>query len=446
MTLQVVGVPGLPRIAPGDDLAALIGTAASAIRWPDGSTGLADGDVVVITSKVVAKAEGRIEIAASRDDLIERESVRLVATKQTPRGTTRIVQTAHGLVLAAAGIDASNTDDGTVVLLPIDSDASARTIRRALSERVGARLGVVVTDTMGRAWRMGLTDHAIGCAGLMPLDDHTGRLDAHGRVLEMTVIAIADEIAAAADLVKGKSRQVPVAIVRGMGEAVAEQDGPGAAALIRPIDEDLFSLGTAEAIALGRATAAAHRRTIRAFTDAPVADGAIARAIAAAGTAPAPHHTVPWRFAVLARDDRRMRLLDAMAERWRADLAADGYGPDEIERRVARGSLLRTAPVVIVPFIDLAAGAHEYSDADRRSAERDMFLVSGGAAVQSLMITLAADGLGSAWISSTMFCPDVVRAELALADSVQPLGAIAVGHPAHPPAERAPRRIDDLLL
>lgn len=446
MTLQVVGVPGLPRIAPGDDLAALIAEGAAQVAWPDGTIGLTDGDIVVITSKVVAKAEGRIEQAASRDDLVLRESVRVIATKRTPRGETRIVQTAHGLVLAAAGIDASNTDPGTVVLLPVDPDASAARLRSELQQRTGARIAVVITDTMGRPWRMGLTDVAIGVAGLQPLDDHTGRVDAHGRTLEMTVIAIADEIAAAADLVKGKVDEVPVGIVRGMGAYATDADGPGATALIRPIDEDLFTLGTEEAIALGRATAPASRRTIRHFTDAPVPADAVDRAIAAAVTAPAPHHTVPWRFAVLEPGDRRTTLLDAMAGRWRADLRADGISPDEIERRVSRGDLLRTAPIVIVPFVDLAAGAHQYPDAIRSAAEREMFLVSGGAAVQSLMIALAADGLGSAWISSTMFCAAVARDALGLAPSMQPLGAIAIGHPAERPTARAPRPNDDLLL
>jgi coenzyme F420-0:L-glutamate ligase/coenzyme F420-1:gamma-L-glutamate ligase len=442
--MQVIALAGLPRISAGDDIAAM--TAASPIAFPDGSTGLRDGDVVVITSKIVSKAEGRVVAAANRDDLIDSESVRTVATKVHARGTTRIVETRHGLIMAAAGIDASNVDEGTVVLLPIDPDASARAIRSRLHELTGLRLGVIITDTMGRAWRDGLTDNAIGVAGVSPIDDHTGTPDEYGRILEMTVIAVADEIAGAADLVKGKSAGNPIAIVRGMEQFVTEGDGPGARALIRPASEDLFGLGTAEAIAHGRATASAHRRTIRSFTEQAVDDDVITQAIQAAITAPAPHHTTPWRFLVMRDQPRRTQLLDAMRERWIADLNASGMSAESIDKRVARGDILRTAPVIIVPFIDLSIGAHEYPDAHRNAAERDMFMVAGGAAVQSLMISIAAQGLGSAWIGSTLFCADVVQEACGLPTSLQPLGALAVGHPADQPSERPARAVTDFLL
>ncbi|MSW95150.1 MAG: coenzyme F420-0:L-glutamate ligase, partial [Actinobacteria bacterium] len=207
--MQVVAVPGLPRIDSSSNLAQLIFEAS--IHWPDGTAGLTDGDIVVITSKVVSKAEGNVVASDNRDELIDSQSVRTLATKHHARGTTRIVQTHHGLVLAAAGIDASNVEAGTVVLLPQDPDASARRIRKELETLTGKQLAVVITDTMGRAWRNGLTDNAIGIAGLFALDDHTGKQDQFGRTLEMTVIAIADEIASAADLVKGKSFGIPVA-------------------------------------------------------------------------------------------------------------------------------------------------------------------------------------------------------------------------------------------
>ena len=442
--MQVIALTGLPRITAGDDIAALI--ASSSVEFPDGATTLRDGDIVVITSKIISKAEGRVVAAANRDDLIDSESVRTVATKVHARGTTRIVETKHGLIMAAAGIDASNVDEGTVVLLPIDPDASARAIRARLSELTGLRLGIIITDTMGRAWRDGLTDNAIGVAGVSPLDDHTGTPDEYGRILEMTVIAVADEIASAADLVKGKAAGNPIAIVRGMEQFVTAEDGPGARVLIRPASEDLFGLGTAEAIAHGRATAAQHRRTARSFTDQHVDEEVIAEAIAAAVTAPAPHHTTPWRFLVLRDQPMRTQLLDSMRDRWVADLTASGMSEESIAKRVTRGDILRSAPVIVIPFIDLAAGAHEYPDAERNAAERDMFMVAGGAAVQNLMISVAAQGLGSAWIGSTLFCTDVVQAACGLPASLQPLGAVAVGYPAGEPAERDARDIASFIF
>ena len=205
-SLSVTGVPGIPEIGAGDDLAGLIADAV-----PD----LADGDILVITSKIVSKAEDRV-IRADRDKAIDAETVRVVAR----RGAARIVETHHGLVLAAAGVDDSNTAPGTVALLPADPDGSARRIRAALRQRRRVNVAVVITDTMGRPWRMGQADAAIGVAGLAPLRDYRGQADTFGRTLEVTVTAVADELASAADLVKGKVASIPVAIVRGLGDLV----------------------------------------------------------------------------------------------------------------------------------------------------------------------------------------------------------------------------------
>jgi coenzyme F420-0:L-glutamate ligase/coenzyme F420-1:gamma-L-glutamate ligase len=216
--LSVHAIDGLPEVGEGDDLAALIAAAAD----------LQDGDVVVVTSKVVSKAEGRL-VQRDRLKAIDDETVRLVAE----RGETRIVQTRHGFVLAAAGVDASNVPAGWVALLPEDPDASARTLRAGLQSRLGVDVAVIVTDTFGRPWRNGLVDVAIGAAGFPVLDDHRGRTDAHGHTLEMTVTALADEVAAAAELVKGKLDAVPVAVVRGL-QFTAPVDDPGARPLVRP--------------------------------------------------------------------------------------------------------------------------------------------------------------------------------------------------------------------
>jgi coenzyme F420-0:L-glutamate ligase/coenzyme F420-1:gamma-L-glutamate ligase len=435
--VEILPVAGLPEFRPGDDLSAAVAAAAPWLR---------DGDVVVVTSKVVSKCEGRLvpapEDAEARDQLrrklIDQESVRVLARK----GRTLITENRLGVVQAAAGVDGSNVGAAELALLPVDPDASAAALRAGLRERLGVAVGVVVTDTMGRAWRNGQTDAAVGAAGLAVLHSYAGVVDAHGNELHVSEIAVADEIAAAADLVKGKLAAIPVAVVRGLP---IRDDGSTARQLLRPGAEDLFWLGTAEALELGRQQAQLLRRSIRQFSDQPVPAHLVEAAVAEALTAPAPHHTRPVRFVWLQTPDVRTRLLDAMREKWRFDLTGDGKPADAVERRVARGQLLYDAPEVIIPML-VPEGAHRYPDAARTEAEHTMFTVAVGAAVQALLVALAVRGLGSCWIGSTIFAGEVVRAELELPADWEPLGAIAIGYANEPAQPRPPESSDGLLV
>ncbi|WP_240899437.1 coenzyme F420-0:L-glutamate ligase [Kineococcus indalonis] len=343
-SLQVVGITGVGEVAAGDDLARVLVDALHAQR-----TSLVDGDVVAVSSKVVSKARGLTAPLAEREAVVAAQSVRTVAARRTPAGLASIVQAVAGPVMAAAGVDASNVAEGTVLLLPADADAEARALRAGLRALTGADVGVVVTDTAGRAWREGQTDFALGVAGLAVLDDLRGELDASGRPMSVTARAIADEVAATADLVKGKTDGVPAALVRGLAGRVSAADGPGARSLLRPPASDWFRLGHVEAVraAIGAADA----------PPPPVVPGTRAEQlervaqVAAAGG--------PGRCSVEdgegGGDGPLLRLraedafsLGALAQRalaalWTEDLTGT------VERRGPRAALVRVAPAPTAP-------------------------------------------------------------------------------------------------
>lgn len=381
MRFEVFAVPGIPEVQCDDSIASLIMTAMSP------SSPLQDGDIVTVTSKIVSKAEGRVRQGSDREAAIDAEAVRTVAEWATPRGRTRIVETRHGLVLAAAGVDASNVETGHVVLLPIDPDESARGIRSGLMQFGGVNAGVIITDTVGRVWRQGVTDIAIGAAGVQVVDDLRGQYDSYGNELGVTLVALADEIAAASELVRRKLDTVPVAVVRGLSRLVlpSGDDGAGAKLLVRPAAEDRFRLGTPEAMRAAVVT----RRTVREFTDQPVAREIVDTAIQAAATGPAfgPESPVS-RFAIVESDAERKALGESL--------------PDESD-------LVMHAPAVIVPCV--------------MSVHGDTAAIELGAAVENLLISLAAEGIGSEWLR-----PDIRPALDRLPPGWTPFGAIVAGH------------------
>jgi coenzyme F420-0:L-glutamate ligase/coenzyme F420-1:gamma-L-glutamate ligase len=237
--ITIFAPDGIGEVPAGADLAALVIDAVG--RHPEGP--LHDGDIVVITSKIISKAEGRRLPGTERLQAVAAESVRTVAA----RGRTRIVRTRHGLTIAAAGVDRSNIDQGWILLLPADPDASAARLRDQLAERTGRTIGVIISDTAGRPWRIGQTDHAIGAAGVRVVERFAGRSDSYGNPLFVTAIAVADEVAAAAELAKGKLDGRPLAVVRGLDRLVVDV-GEDAQTLLRESSLDLFGHGSREAV------------------------------------------------------------------------------------------------------------------------------------------------------------------------------------------------------
>jgi coenzyme F420-0:L-glutamate ligase/coenzyme F420-1:gamma-L-glutamate ligase len=384
--LLVVPLEGIPEVRPGDDLARLL---LEAVRRA--GLELADGDLLAVTSKVVAKAEGRLvplpaDPAARervRAETVAAETARVVAR----RGRLVIAETRHGLVGANALVDASNAGGDRLVLLPADPDASAARLRAALAELDGHDVAVVVTDTLGRPWRLGQTDVAVGLAGMGALDDWRGRTDGDGRLLEVTEVAVADEAAAAADLVKGKASRVPAALLRG----VPRPKGDGAARdLVRPPTDDLFrTAGTAEdllAFLEGAPPPAA-------FRPDPVEGAVLDRAIAAARAVPLP-------------GGGRLQVTPVPAEARAACLAALAPPPPS-SIQVA----LAAAPALLACHLEppLPAGVE----------------LAAGGAVRTLLLALHALGIAARFQPAG----PALAETLALVPGDRPLGLVATGRP-----------------
>jgi len=383
-TLEILPVAGLPELRPGDDLADLVCRAAPWLR---------DGDILVVTSKAVSKVEGRLLSVPTdlegrehaRQEAITAETARVVAQ----RGATRIVVTHHGWVMAAAGVDASNVARGELALLPLDADASARALREAVAARAGVRVAVVISDTNGRTWRRGLTDVAIGVAGMAAVTDLRGQLDTSGVPLEITEIAVADEVAAAADLVKGKLAGVPAAVLRGL--PFQDEDGQGSASLRRPVAEDMFALGTRDVVRTRRAPTGFGPGPI----PIPLLRGAIETALRATGA---------------------VQGLELLAE---LDPGRARPAGGEVSESSA-GRLLDQAMAVIAPVLPEPTEA--------------VALTRLGMAIAALLIQLHAEGLAAAWLSPAELDDADVDGQRAkwlarrLPEGVRAHGVVLVGH------------------
>ena len=324
------------------------------------------------------------------------------------RGDLIISETRHGFVCANAGVDLSNVDDGWAALLPVDSDRSARRIRDALRATRGVEVGVVVSDTFGRPWRQGLTDVAIGVAGLAAVVDLRGTDDALGRELQVTEVAVADEVAAAAELVMGKSAGVPVAIVRGLDPTWFREStspswsahpprtssGDPAARLRRTNSHGCRGDATCEGSGVSRVPAFLEaRRSIRAFLDEPVPRDVLDGFIEAACTAPAPHHSRPWRWVIVDSAVAKQQLADGMGDAWRRDLEGDDVPAARVDELVdASHAKITGSPAVVLGCLTWH-GLDRYPDEARQRAEFGMALLSLGAAVENFMVAAADAGV-----------------------------------------------------
>jgi coenzyme F420-0:L-glutamate ligase / coenzyme F420-1:gamma-L-glutamate ligase len=450
---RFTALTGVPFVKPGHDLTGIILTALATSNET-----LRDGDILVIAQKIVSKAQDRfvrldavepsaqaerLAHAVNKDarlvELILRESTEVVRHRRD----VLIVAHKLGLVMANAGIDQSNVEQGvhedTALLLPENPDATCAELRQALHIRTGAEVAVIINDSHGRAFRNGTVGVAIGASGLAALADLRGAPDLYGRRLRSTEVALADEIASAASLLMGQASEGrPIVLARGI--AVAQGDG-AAADLVRPKKIDLFRAAPGPSVTevLGR------RRSIRRYTEAPVPDDVIKRGLEAAINAPSAHNRQPWRFAVLKDAAAKGRLARAMGDRLRADRSRDGDASELIEQDVARSiTRITGAPVVIV--VSLAMDDMDvYPDARRAAAEHQMAVQSTAMAMQNLLLAAHEEGLGTSIMCAPLFCPDVIHAALALPARWEPQALITMGFPANAGKPFRRRSLDEVV-
>lgn len=446
---QFSALASVPLVRPGDDLADIIlaALAASGER-------LRDGDVLVIAQKIVSKAQNRQvrldTVTPSEDaerlahevnkdarlvELILRESTEVVRHRRD------VLVVAHrlGLVIANAGIDQSNIEQGAIddaaLLLPEDPDATCVDMREKLRARTGASVGVIINDSHGRAFRNGTVGVAIGASGIPALADLRGTSDLFGRRLHSTEVALADEIASAASLLMGQAGEGrPIVLARG----IANARGDGSAAdLVRPKAIDLFR-PTSLADGLKR------RRSIRRYTATPIRDAVIMRLLEAGITAPSAHNRQPWRFVVL-RDAAKMRLAQATAERLREDRGRDGAHVADIEQDATR-SIARIigAPAAILVCLSME-DMDVYPDGNRTAAEHQMAVQSTAMAMQNILLAAHSEGLGASVMCAPLFCGDTVREALSLPIAWEPQALITLGYPANGDRPRGRRPIQDVV-
>lgn len=452
-SVQLTALAGVPMVKPGDDLAGIILASLATSNMT-----LRDGDILVLAQKIVSKAQDRfvelsdiipspraVELArevgksAPLVELILRQSSEVVRYRRD----VLIVAHKLGLVMANAGIDQSNVEQGgvddTALLLPEDPDGTCAQLRDALFAATGASVGVIINDSHGRAFRNGTIGVAIGAAGVAALADLRGSPDLYLRRLHSTEVGLADEIASAASLLMGQAAEGrPIVIARG----IANAPGSGCAAdLVRRKEMDLFrSPANADLLELIRG-----RRSIRRYTDAPVAEDVVERILDAAISAPSAHNRQPWRFAVLRTQSAKQRLAEAMAARLSADRSHDGDAAVDIETDVARSIARITGAPVLILVAMAMEDMDSYPDQRRAEAEYLMAVQSTAMAMQNIQLTAHALGLGASIMCAPLFCQETVRAALDLPKSWEPQALITLGVPANAGKPFHRRPLNDVM-